>query len=358
MFSRAISTMVLCCLLTAESAGLAAEPPAAKRVVNLGMASNGQAEGVTDEMLAALVARQPDVERLSLYKGKFTRQGLAALTGLPNLRQLEISASNVAASEFAPLAVMSGLKSLKFSETPVTDEVLEYASRIRGLTRLELMDFRAANLIRVTPAAVAAFLDAVDGLEEFLLFGDAVDDRCLERIGQMPDMRRLWISSRTITPQAWRHLAGLHRMESLYVRGTTFDDAAMKTLEGMPELQELMLDDTKITDAGMASLAGLTKLGDLGLLNTKITDKGIANLRGMTELHNLFVAGTQVTVKGLEVVPQKQKMSMMRVGNRPLSSDEFVELRSMFERSEIFDPVGFWSPERQKKAGGNKAEVR
>jgi hypothetical protein len=51
-------------------------------------------------------------------------------------------------------------------------------------------------------------------------------------------------------------------------------------------------------------------------------------------------------------------MSMMRVGNRPLSADEFVELRSMFERSEIFDPVGFWSPERQKKAVGNKAEAR
>ena len=351
MFGRAMCLVMTSHFLIVAAAGLAAQPSGASQLVNLGLKSNGGVEGVTDEMLQALVTSQPDVERLSLYHGTFTKQGLAALKALPRLRLLEVSQSNVAASEFAPLADLSGLKSLKFSETPVNDEVLGYVGRIRGLTALEINDFRFGNLIRVTPAGVAMVLEGVDGLEEFLLLGDVVDDRCMERLGQMRDMRRLWITSRTISPQAWGRLAGMRRMQSLNVRGTKFDDAAMKTLEGMPELKELMLDDTRITDAGMASLAGLTKIGDLGLMNTKITDKGIENLRGMTELHNLYVAGTQVTVKGLEIVPQKKNMTMMRVGNRPLSGAEFTELRSMFERSEIFDPVGFWSPARQKAAG-------
>lgn len=351
MFSRAMFSVLTCHLLIVAAAGQAAQPSGASRMVNLGLKSAGGVEGVTDDMLKALVTSQPDVEQLSIYKGTFTKQGLAALAALPKLRCIAFAQSNVAASEFAPLAEMSGLKSLKFTETPVNDEVLGYVGRIRGLTALEIMDFRFGNLIRVTPAGVAAALEGVDGLEEFLLFGDVVDDRCMERIAQMKDMRRLWVTSRTITPQAWGKLAGMRRMQSLNVRGTTFDDAAMKTLEGMPELEELMLDDTQITDAGMAALAGLTKIGDLGLNNTKITDKGIENLRGMTGLHNLYVAGTQVTVKGLEIVPQKKNMSMMRVGNRPLSADEFAELRSMFERSEIFDPVGYWSPDREKAAG-------
>lgn len=354
MSSRAMFSIVTCNLLIAAATSLAAEPWATARPVNLGRVN----EVVTDKMLADLVASQPDIQRLAIYNGNFSKQGMAALAGLSELRQLTFSASKVAASDFAPLAGMSGLKALNFSETAVDDEVLGYVGGIRGLTDLAIQDYRVGNLIRVTPSGVTAFLNAVDGLEAFVLFGDVVDDRGMERIGQLKDMRKLWITSRTITPQAWRHLAGLHRMVDLHVRGTTFDDAAMKTLEGMPDLQSLMLDDTRITDAGMTSLAGLTKLGDLGLMNTKITDKGIENLRGMTELHNLYVAGTPVTIKGLDILPQKQRMGMMRVGNRPLSADEFSDLRSMFQRSEIFDPVGFWSPDRQKAAGIAQPEPR
>lgn len=65
MFSRGMFSVVTGHLLIVAAAGLAAQPPGPSRLVNLGLKSNGEVAGVTDDMLKALVTNQPDVERLS-----------------------------------------------------------------------------------------------------------------------------------------------------------------------------------------------------------------------------------------------------------------------------------------------------
>ena len=312
--------------------------------INLGTGENGaEANNANDENLR-LIAQLPEVEQVMIYKGKISANGLAALAALPKLRYLQMYATDVPAAAFAVLPKLTQLKSLSLSNYDVTDEILSYAGQIKGLKSFD------QTQSAMTPAGFLKFLNSVESLEQLTLFGDYVDDACMKQIGQMKELKRFWTNSKLITSAGWVHLAGLAKMEDLFLSETNFGDDDTRALEGMKDLKNLGLNKTKITDAGMPSLAGLTKLHDLGLEGTRATDKGMAALGGMTELDNLYVEMTEVTAKGLAIVPKKDRMVMMRVGKAALSAKQIDELMTMYPGTQIFDPSGYWKPERVKAA--------
>jgi hypothetical protein len=312
--------------------------------INLGLAENGEvANNATDETLR-LIAQFPELERVGIYYGKYTKDGLSALASLPNLSRLQIYKSDVPADAFAVLPKLTRLTSLSLGEYPVTDEVIGYAGQIKGLRSF---DHTQSSM---TPAGFLKFLDGVESLEQLTLFGDHVDDVCLRRIGEMKNLKRFWTNSKTITSAGLVHLAGLTKMEDLYLSETKFGDDDARSLEGMKDLKSLGLNRTNITDVGMESLAGLTKLHDLGLDGTKITDNGMPALEAMTDLENLYVGMTDVTAKGLAVVPEKSRMLMMRAGKSELTARQFDEIHRLYPKTQLFDPAGYWTEDRIKAA--------
>ncbi len=316
--------------------------------IGLGNGPNGGPEGNANDETLALAVQLPEVERIFINGGKFSADGFAELTRLPKLRWLDIYASEIDAKAFAVLGKLTTVETLRIQVCPVTDEILGYAGAIRGLKTVEFNKTQG-----VTTAGFLKFLNAVEGLEGVSIFGDHgdfLDDACLARIGEMKGMKRLCTTSKTITSKGWAQLAGLTSMKLLWVRGTSFGDDDMRAVEGMKGLEDLELSKTRITDAGMKSLAGLTKLNNLILEGTKITDAGMVHLKGMTELDNLYVGETEVTVKGLAIVPKKERMSMMRVGKNALTPKQLDELMAMYPQTQIFDPAGYWRPERIKAA--------
>jgi len=178
----------------------------------------------------------------------------------------------------------------------------------------------------ITPAGFLKFVNSVESLERLTLFGDFVDDACMERLGTMTGMKRFWTDSKGITSAGWVHLAGMTQMEELLLSKTNFGDEDARALEKM------------------------TKLHDLGLDGTKVTDKGMVALKDMSELQNLYVGMTDVTAKGLAMVPRKERMVMMRTGKERLTAKQMDELMQMYPGTQIFDPIGYWTPERAKAA--------
>ena len=324
--------------------GLTIEPKYGGPEIILGHSlDGGEANNATDENLR-LIAQLPEVARVMLYKGKVTADGLASLAALPNLRGFEIYKSDVPADAFAVLAKLPKLTYLSLGDYPVTDEVIGYAGQITGLKTF------GHSISAMTPAGFLTFLNGVESLEQLTLFGDYVDDACMNRIGQMKDLKRFWTNSKKVTSAGWVHLAGLTKMEDLFLSETNFGDDDIRVLEGMKDLHSLILNKTQVTDAGMPSLAGLTKLHDLGLEGTKITDKGMAAVKEMTELDNLYVGMTDVTVTGLAVVPRKDRMVMMRAGKGAMTAKQLDEMMQLYPKTQIFDPSGFWRPERIEAA--------
>lgn len=318
--------------------------------LNLGIGVNGNpASNANDENLK-LVAQLPELEHLMIVRGTFTRDGIAALAALPKLRLLTLSESAYTPEAIAPLANLQNLKVLSFNDCLVNDTILGFAAKLQGLESLTISKALGKGRLEVSAAGVAAFLDQVPGLKELVLLDIPLDDSCIERVSRRTALSKFWTNSQRITPKAWPALASLTAMRDLYLQGTTFDDAAAPALAKMPNLKSLILDDTRVTDKAMPALAELVKITDLGLARTGITDAGLSHLRGMTELHNLYVVGTKVTVQGLRVVPKKEGMSMLRIGDKPLSPTEMQDLRAMFQRTEVFDPAGFLSPAREAAA--------
>jgi len=312
--------------------------------INLGTGlDGGEANNATDENLR-LIAQLPEIERVMMYKGRISADGLAALVALPKLRYLQIYATDVPAAAFAVLPKLTLLKYLSLGSYPVTDEVIGYAGQIKGLKTFD------HTQSAMTAGGFLKFLDSVESLEQLTLFGDYVDDACMKRIGEMKEMKRFWTDSKSITSAGWVHLAGLTKLDDLFLSETNFGDDDMRALEDMKNLKSLGLNKTRITDNGMPSLAGLTKLRDLGLDGTRITDKGMEALTGMSELENLFVGMTEVTAKGLAVVPKKDRMVMMRTGKGEMTAKQLDEVMQMYPGTQIFDPSGYWTPERVKAA--------
>lgn len=324
--------------------GLTIEPKDGGPLINLGTGlDGGEASNATDENLR-LIAQLPELERVYVYKGKVTADGLAALAALPKLRYLQMYATDMPAGALAVLPKLPQLKSLSLGEYQVTDEVLDYAGQNKGLKTFD------HTKSAITTEGFQRFLIAVDGLEQLTLFGDYVDDACLKRIGEMKEMKRFWTNSKKVTSTGWNHLAGLHKMQDLNLSETTFDDENMGVLKQMTDLRTLILNKTRISDIGMPSLAGLSKMHDLGLEGTKITDTGMAAVKEMTELDNLFVGMTDVTAQGLALVPKKDRMVMMRVGKGAMTAKQLDEMMEMYPKMQIFDPSGYWRPERIEAA--------
>ena len=269
---------------------------------------------------------------------------MASLAALSNLRGFEIYKSDVPADAFAVLAKLPKLTYLSLGDYPVTDEVIGYAGQIKGLKTFN------HTQSAMTPAGFLTFLNGVESLEQLTLFGDYVDDACMKRLGQMKEIKRFWTDSKQVTAAGWVHLTGLTKMQDLVLSNTNFGDEDMRALEGMKDMKNLSLNNTRITDAGMPSLAGLTKLHDLGLQGTKVTDLGMAAMKDLTELNNLYVGMTDVTAKGLAMVPNKDRMQMMRTGRGALTPKQLDEVMQIYPNTQIFDPSGYWTPERTQAA--------
>lgn len=318
--------------------------------VALGIGVNGALNATANDENLKLVARLPEIGTLSLYSGNFTAEGVAALAGMPNLRRLLIGSPSCDRAALAPLARLTGLTHLTISDYAVTDPVLGYIAGVKELESLTIMSPLGRQNPQLTAGTVASFLDQARNLKELVLLGVPIDDACIERIGRKPAFTRLWTDSPAVTPAAWAALTNLTRMTDLYLKGTTFDDSSAPALARMPDLRSLILDDTRVTDAAMESLSGLVNITDLGLAHTRVTDKGMVHLSKLDHLHNLYLVGTAVTVDGLRTVGRKEDVSMLRIGQRPLSPDELRALRAMFGKIEIFDPAGYWSPAREEAA--------
>jgi len=313
--------------------------------ISLGTGKDGGENTTANDENLGLVAQLPEVERIFIHKGAFSQFGLARLAALPKLKTLGFYAPQVEPKVFSALAGCQALRSLNIGGYPVSDELLGYLGGLRGLLTVEISDSQG-----LTPKGLNKFLAGLDDLQDFLLFGDSVDNDSMKLFGKMVHMRRFWISSKRVSGKAWEHLSGMTDMRDLHLGGTNIDDAGMRALKGMTKLESLLLENTKITDDSLTIIATMRELHDLGLGGTTITDAGMVQLTGLTKLHNLYVGDTLVSVRGLAALPNKNDIVMMRVGHAPLTAQQFIDILKLFPKTQIFDDAGWWTTDRIKAA--------
>jgi Leucine-rich repeat (LRR) protein len=201
---------------------------------------------VTDASLAEL-AKLPKLQSLEIHgDDRFTKDvtadGLKALTGAAELRELFLWDFPMTEEGVKHLATMKGLRALHLYNTPVSDGDLKHLAALSGLEYLVLTNSHS----RITEAGV-------------------------------------------------KHLAALKELRTLQLRYATITDEAAKTLGGLTKLQSLGVAATWLTNGGLKHITNLTDLESLDIMgNSALTVETFKPLERLTKLKTLYLSGTKM----------------------------------------------------------------
>ena len=188
--------------------------------------------------------RMTQLEKLTLYRTRISNAGLAQLTALKNLRDLDVRYTRV---------TTAGVKDLQ--------------SRLPGLTVL-----MQESSSRETKRAVDVGMVAGKG--------EAAVGQWLTAIGASVSMRD-------------------GRAVAVGLNSTSITDRELMLLKDLPQLEELSLRDTEISDLGLPNLAGLRALKKLDLSSTSLSDSALNHLKALAGLQSLDLSHTLVEGPGL-----------------------------------------------------------
>jgi hypothetical protein len=263
-----------------------------------------------------------------LIDGPFTNEGLASLSGLDGLFELDLfwHVTSITSDGFAHLialprlgslgadgklsddeamrhiAAMPRLRKLRTQGTVATDQGFEALSRSTTLERL--WGRECPNLGNRGFLA----LSRMPALRALGVSCKQVDDQTLATLPLFPALREL--TPIDVHDEGFRHVGRCERLEKLscmYCRDTT--DAATAHVAGLP-LRSYYAGLTQITDRSLEILGGMRTLEEIELYECRgVTDAGLPFLAQLPRLGEVRLSGLPgVTLAGTRVFPARVRV--------------------------------------------------
>ncbi len=289
------------------------------------------------------VAAIPWLWQVNLSNSRVTGRGLEALSGLPELKSLDLSRTTLSNEDFTAVTKLTTLSELLLNDCPwLTDEHLHSLIELQNLQKLELSSagvtaagiggLSALPKLKHLTVGHCATLD--DSSVEHLVRLSSLDDLELPntdlsiraflelrerllgvlrlKIGESPlEMREVFQRLRFLPGNysfsymptrdgpreplragdlaivgKWTHL------KSLYLEGE-ITDAMLLELGALPQLESIFLGSTQITDDGLRFLATCPRLQRLSMFQTVINGSGLSHLKHTPNLIDISVCTKQ-----------------------------------------------------------------
>jgi uncharacterized protein (TIGR02996 family) len=282
---------------------------------------------VTEGGLTAL-AELTQIRALDLHGTRVTDTGLQALNRLVKVRELNLSNTLVGDAGLAALAGLTQLQELDLSDTAVTDRGLEELNRFQQLQRLFLRN------IPVTAVGMR-HLAGLDQLRALDLLKTGVTDAGLAELARLIQVRALGLIGTAVTDAGLRALFGLARLRNLYLSSTRVTDAGLAGLRELPCLRGLDLSRTAVSDAGLHAVAGLSQLRELGLWYTAVTDTGLKELTRLPRLRSLALRGCRVTDAELRALGGLTQLRKLDLSHTPVTDEGLHALAGLTQLREL-----------------------
>jgi serine/threonine protein kinase/Leucine-rich repeat (LRR) protein len=255
---------------------------------------------------------------LNLPRSGITDTGLAYLTGLVNLRYLDLSAPRAPGSGISDRGLeqvvkgMSELTYLALMGTQVSGAGLAHLRRLTNLEVLWLYDMD----MEVGDAGLR-HLDGLRKLKHVEVSRSQVSDHVLawlqkrgflhqqewargtQRLSRPVEIVNLDLSNSQVTDAGLKEIASLHKLRSLDLSFTRVTGTGLVHLKGLANLTQLHLMATHVTDAGLADLKVVSSLINLDLRVTRVSDAGLGHLLALKNLKGLNLASTRVSPRGI-----------------------------------------------------------
>lgn len=282
---------------------------ALRPIIAIGTQPNADLAFGDDEMVA--VGNLDHLEVLVATNAhNLTDVGLSRLRGNPRLKQLIIGHSaRLSGPGLAHLSTLKQLEDLQYPMTRLHDADL---APLAGLSRLRELNLTCGEGSTVGDAGLA-HLAGLRELRVLALDGPSkISNEGLTLIGGPGRLEHLSFNGSRITDL--KGLAPLVGLKSLNLMQVPVDDAGLAPISRFPRLMHLTLaDNPAVTDAGLVHLRGLADLQSLDLRNCRVTDAGLAHILACPRLVYLDLSGTQISDAGLASLVKNKRYSFIGV---------------------------------------------
>lgn len=252
---------------------------------------------------------------------------LEKLSGLPKLRSVLLSGSNVDDSGLISVAKIESLQNLDLRGCAVGDAGIAHLGGLKQLNAIKFSGKDAAT--QVTDAAMKT-LAGIKTLEEIALDFLPITDRGVAALGGLPKLSDLYLAGTQVTDEAAQTLASFSALKKLRIASTPFGNDGLAELAGLTQLVELDLSEcAAIDDAALGTLGGFAKLSKLNLYATSVGDGDWGQLAGATKLQWLNVDKTNVGDSSLQALGKLTSLTFLHLGSTQITDAGLPQLAGL-----------------------------
>jgi formylglycine-generating enzyme required for sulfatase activity len=265
-----------------------------KNLTNL----NIQATQSNGEVLTELL--QAPLRRIAV--NRISDEIAAQLKNFPNLTQLYVSDSSMSDTGFAAIAGLKRLESLRMRDCPnVSQAAFQAIAEMRSLTSLELINTNVGD-------DTLALLTNLQ-LHTLEINSENITDATMKDICSLITLNRLALGQKTkITDRGLKHFWRLNRLNRLDLFSAHITGSSFETITELPELYSFRLDSPALTDKAFEFLAEAPVINhiEIGMSRSEnsksITDEGVRYLSENTRWRHIAINrnGTAITDTGIE----------------------------------------------------------
>lgn len=188
------------------------------------------------------------------------------------------------------------------------------------------------------PNAQFANVAHLKGLASLKARATDLKDSGLDCVIGMKNLLELNIGETLITSQALPKLKGLTKLESLSIDNSNVADEQIESICHLPVLHSLSIARSHISDKGVRALASLPALTSLDVeYNVSITDKCMADIKRMKKLNCLKVAHSRITGASVKDIKQMKLLGEIVYSKKNFSTNDIAELRKALPNCKIED---------------------
>jgi internalin A len=305
---------------------------------------------LSDQILE-LLCEFKNLEYLSLkntYVENVTADGFKHLAKLPNLRDLDLSETDIGDEVFQHIAALTTLTKLKLVGCEeITD--FKYLASLKNLEDLDLsgtsigdVDFQVVTSLKaLTKLALSGchsitqdgfkHLAALPNLQDLDLSMTVITDAELQHVVALKGLTSLELEEcENITADGIKQLAKLQGLQYLCLNGTNIDDAGLQNIATLKALIKLDLEYCRdITTNGFISLVNLQQLLVLNVESTNIDDNGLKLITFMKGLSKLNLKDCEnITMNGFKLLTNLYKLQVLNLSSTKIGDAELLSLVS------------------------------
>jgi Leucine-rich repeat (LRR) protein len=291
----------------------------------------------------AILSKLPHLQWLNLrginvFKGTLSNEGLRHISGLTQLRSLNLSANRrLNSPSLFHIRNLKNLEWLNLTGTRIGNEGLIHLRELPRLKRLWLpsQTWRRGDQgeqIWVPGGVTIDGLVHLAGSSIEYLEGSFGGDEMCERLGAIPNLSHYHVTWDSPSDRDLVHLQNWKRMKALQVslNDGWKDSSRLHLLKGLSNLRTLDLSSAKIGNdpADWSGLAVLGKLRQLdGLRLSGVRDDALAALPQMDSLRRLDLTCSTITGSGFAALARFPNLRELALDRFTVTDDGLAQLR-------------------------------